>query len=68
MNTTDIFKLKDTEKIVLVEKIWDSICTINIELTDAVKTELDNRLDKLNEGKTIFFTPKELKNRLKSLK
>ena len=67
MNAIDIFKLEDNEKVVLVEKLWDSIHPENIELSKVVKIELDNRLERFNDGKTRFFTTEDFKNRLKSL-
>ena len=68
MNAIDIFNLEDNEKVVLVEKLWDSIHPENIELLEAVKLELDNRLERFKDGKIRFFTTEDLKNRLKSLR
>ncbi|MEL6438849.1 MAG: addiction module protein [Cyanobacteria bacterium J06621_8] len=43
----EILKLNIAERIQLVEDIWDSISdtTQEIDLTEAQKTELDNRLE-----------------------
>lgn len=68
MNAIDIFNLEDNEKVVLVEKLWDSIHPENIELSEAVKIELDNRLERFKDGKIRFFTQENFKNRLKSLR
>lgn len=41
---SEIEKLSNPEKILLVEKIWDSIDKTHIELSPAQKKELDKRL------------------------
>lgn len=50
MNTlvkTDILNLSVSERIQLVEDIWDSIAQVpeSIELSEAQRVELDKRLD-----------------------
>ena len=50
MNTlarTDILNLSVSERIQLVEDIWDSIAQVpdSIELSEAQRVELDRRLD-----------------------
>ena len=45
-------KLSISDRIVLVEEIWDTIAEENqaFELTDAQKRELDRRLDSANRN------------------
>jgi len=47
MTRADILDLAVTERIQLVEDIWDSIaeCPESVRLTDAQRVELDRRLD-----------------------
>lgn len=54
MSNQEIHKLSNAEKILLVERIWDSIDKIEISLTDAHKDELDRRLAKHHSGKNEY--------------
>ena len=44
MSITDILNLSSAEKILLVEQIWDSLDTNELEMTSAQKEELDRRI------------------------
>jgi putative addiction module component (TIGR02574 family) len=47
MSRIELGKLSTAEKILLVERIWDSIDKKSVELTTTQKKELDRRLEKL---------------------
>lgn len=65
----EIGKLSKSEKILLVEEIWDEIAKdTKTELTAAQKEEVDRRLDLAKEGKVKYYTLEEAKARIKSLK
>lgn len=57
----EILKLSTAERILLVEKIWDSVSHENINLTEPQKEELDRRLARFRDGKTKFYTWDESK-------
>lgn len=47
----DIQKLSQSERILLAEKLWDSVVEedVLIEISDEQKTELDNRISSFDE-------------------
>lgn len=63
----DIQKLSVAERIILAEKIWDSIPENSEELTisAADKRKLDSRIDKLISGAAKTISWPELKNKLR---
>lgn len=68
MKIKDLEKYSSAEKIILAEQLWDSISKENIELSDEVKEELDQRLLLVKEDKTGYFTWEEVKNELNKKK
>jgi len=66
MSLEEILNLSAAEKILLVEKIWDSIPTSAIEVTPSQQQELDRRLQKHKNGETEYFTWEEIKQRIHS--
>ncbi|MCB0397512.1 MAG: addiction module protein [Flavobacteriales bacterium] len=62
----DLLKLSVAERILLIEKLWDSINPQDIELSEAHKKELDKRLDRYLKGETRFFSWEEVKRDLHS--
>lgn len=50
----NISALSATERLRLIEKLWDSLCAdhAQIPVTDAQKAELDSRLDEIDAGDT----------------
>ena len=65
MNINDILKLSAAERILLIEKIWDSLNTNDLEISEAHKKELDKRLARLKKGETKFYKWEDVKLRLK---
>jgi putative addiction module component (TIGR02574 family) len=61
INFQEILKLSVAERILMMEKIWDSIERDNLEITASQKTELDRRLARYEAGRTKFFTWEEVK-------
>ena len=64
----DILDLSTAEKLVLIEKIWESMdpSDASIEITKAQKQELDRRLKKLAAGKMEFSSWEETRARVRS--
>ena len=64
----EILQLNIAERIQLVEDIWDSISTTTaeIELTEAQKKELDNRLNRLQQNPNSGSTWEEVKQRIQN--
>lgn len=68
MKVKDLNKYSNAEKIVLAEQLWDSVSKDELEISDAVKAELDIRLKNLEEGKTELYTWEEVKAHLKNIR
>ncbi|HVW14284.1 MAG TPA: addiction module protein [Mucilaginibacter sp.] len=64
----EILDLSEAERILLMEKIWDSIDQKNLEVPNAHQEELDRRLERYNRGETTFVSWDEIKAELKSYK
>jgi putative addiction module component (TIGR02574 family) len=64
----DIQKLSVAEKILLAEKIWDSIPenTDELSISASDKKTLDSRIDKLESGKAKIVSWDGLKNKLRA--
>lgn len=61
MNIQEIKNLSQAKKIVLVQDIWEDINKDSLELTDAIKAELDSRLERHEKGEGSNFTLEEAK-------
>jgi putative addiction module component (TIGR02574 family) len=63
----DIQKLSVAERIILAEKIWDSIPENSEELTTSAvdKRKIDSRIDKLISGTAKTISWSDLKNKLR---
>lgn len=64
MDIKEILKLPVKKRINLVHEVWDSIPKDDIELTDEIKDELDNRLERRENGQTQYFTLEEVEKKL----
>jgi putative addiction module component (TIGR02574 family) len=64
MDIQEINKLSQSKRILLAQEIWDSIDGDSIELTDAIKKELDCRLERHKKGETKYYTLAEVKSML----
>lgn len=65
MKIKDLDHYTDAEKIILAEELWESVSKEKVELSDAIKKELDRRINLIEEDKTEFYTWKDVKNSLK---
>ncbi|MEO5572202.1 MAG: addiction module protein [Bacteroidia bacterium] len=65
MNINAILKLSVAERILLIEKLWDSLNTNELEISDAQKKELDKRLLRIKKGETKFYKWEDVKQRYK---
>jgi len=52
ITTADLLELSTSERIQLVEDLWDSILAVpeSVQLTEAQKQELDRRLDAYHQN------------------
>jgi len=64
----EILDLSVAERILMVEKIWDSIDHTQIETPDTHEKELDRRLDRYEKGETTFMSWESIKNELHQAK
>ena len=62
MKIKDLDKYTNAEKILLAEELWESVSKEKLELSDAVKQELDRRISLVEEDKTEFYTWEDVKN------
>jgi len=60
----EILDFTVSERIVIVEKIWDSIEPQDIRLTTSHENELDSRLARYERGETKFFNWLDIKKEL----
>ena len=65
MKIKDLDKYTNAEKILLAEELWESVSKEKLELTEAIKQELDRRISLVEEDKTEFYTWEDVKNTLK---
>jgi putative addiction module component (TIGR02574 family) len=52
MKIKDLDKYTNAEKILLAEEIWDNVAKDKLELSNALKEELDRRITLVEEDKT----------------
>ena len=64
----DITEMSVAERILMVEKIWDSIDHDNIETPASHQEELDRRLARHEKGETAFFSWADIKKELSDSK
>jgi putative addiction module component (TIGR02574 family) len=62
MKIKDLDKYTNAEKILLAEELWESVSKEKLELSDAMKQELDRRISLVEEDKTEFYTWEDVKN------
>ena len=68
MQLQEILDLSVAERILMVEKIWDSIDPAKIEMPAAHEQELDRRLARFEKGETTFTTWEAIKSQLAAAK
>jgi len=67
ISIADILELPVQERIRLVELIWDSVAAVpeSVEVSPALKTELEVRLKEFEENPEAGYSWDEVKSRLK---
>ena len=60
----EIMDLSVAERILMIEKIWDSIDRNNIETSASHEQELDRRLARYEKGETNFVSWESIKSEL----
>lgn len=68
METKDFSKYSNAEKIILAEQLWDIVSKKEIEISSEIETELDRRIQLLEEGKTELYSWEEVKTHLKKIR
>ena len=64
----EILDLSVAERILMIEKIWDSIDPNTIETTTDHQKELDRRLSRYDKGETTFVSWEDIKSELNASK
>lgn len=64
----EILDMSVAERILIVEKIWDSIDHDNIAMPVSHEQELDRRLERYANGETTFVSWDAIKSELNSAK
>ena len=64
----EILDLSIAERILIIEKIWDSIDPDDIQLPVAHEQELDRRLNRYEKGESAFISWNDIKSELNSIK
>lgn len=64
----EIMDLSIAERILMIEKIWDSIDRDNIQTPASHEQELDRRLARYEKGETTFVSWDSIKNELNTSK
>jgi putative addiction module component (TIGR02574 family) len=64
----EILDMSVTERIKMMEKIWDSIDRTQIEMPATHEQELDKRLARYEKGQTNFTSWESIRNELHQAK
>jgi putative addiction module component (TIGR02574 family) len=67
MQIDEILKLSEGERMLAIEKIWESLDHKNLPIKESHKKELDRRLERLKSGKSKFYSWEEIKTDLQKL-
>jgi putative addiction module component (TIGR02574 family) len=62
----DILQLSNADKLVMMEKIWESIDVDNIDVSDSQKQEIDRRLEKMKNGDMQFSNWEDARARIRA--
>ncbi|MEO6978715.1 MAG: addiction module protein [Mucilaginibacter sp.] len=64
----EIMEMSVAERILMIEKIWDSIDHNSIETPASHQEELDRRLARFEKGETTFYSWADIKKELSAAK
>ncbi len=62
----EFMALSVSERLLLLQELWENINHDEIELSDAQKKELDHRLDQMNSGAMKFSSWEEARKKIRS--
>ncbi len=64
MHIDEILKLSEQERMLAIEKIWESLDHKKLPIKNTQREELVRRLERYRAGKTKFYTWNEIKEEL----
>ena len=64
MQIDEILKLSEAERLLAMEKIWDSLDHKKLSISKPQKEELDRRINRYKAGETTFYSWDEVKKEL----
>ena len=64
MQIDEILKLSEAERLLAMEKIWDSLDHKKLSINNSQKEELDRRISRYKAGETTFYSWDEVKTEL----
>lgn len=68
IDTKELLNLSREEKILLIEKLWDSLQKEEAETPESQIKETQARYERIKQGRSQLFTLEELKKNLNKLK
>jgi len=68
MDIKEIKKLGVGQRISMIKEIWDSIDKEEVQVTEAQKLEVRERMERYKRGESKFFTWEEIKTELRKAK
>ncbi len=64
MQIDEILKLSEAERLLAMEKIWDSLDHKKLSIKKSQREELDRRINRYKSGETKFYSWEEVKKEL----
>jgi putative addiction module component (TIGR02574 family) len=64
MQIDEILKLSEAERLLAMEKIWDSLDHKKLSINKSQREELDRRINRYKAGETKFYSWDEVKKEL----
>jgi putative addiction module component (TIGR02574 family) len=64
MQIDEILKLSEAERLLAMEKIWDSLDHKKLSISKSQREELDRRINRYKAGETKFYSWDEVKKEL----
>ena len=68
MDIKEIKKLSVTERISIIEEIWESIDKGGLSVSDSQKLEVRERVERYRKGETNFFSWDQIRTELTNAK
>ena len=68
MDIKEIKKLSVQERISIIGEIWESIDKKGVQVTEAQKLEVRERVERYRKGETIFFSWDQIRTELTNAK